>query len=37
VVIVVTHDDAFADAAADEKVVLERGAVKDATAGAVVA
>lgn len=34
IVVVVTHDDAFANAAADERVVLERGAVKEASAGA---
>ena len=34
VVIVVTHDDAFASSAADEKIVLERGSVKEASPGA---
>lgn len=37
VVIVVTHDDAFATAAADERIVLERGAIKESTAGVRVA
>jgi heme exporter protein A len=34
IVVVVTHDDAFAAAAGDERVVLERGAIKEATDGA---
>jgi heme exporter protein A len=33
IVIVVTHDEAFAGAIADEKLVLERGEVKDASGG----
>lgn len=37
VVIVVTHDDAFATAAADERIVLERGAIKESTASVRVA
>lgn len=34
IVVVVTHDDTFASAAADERIVLERGVIKEATAGA---
>jgi len=33
VVIVVTHDDAFAKAVADERLLLERGEVKEASKG----
>jgi heme exporter protein A len=33
VVVLVTHDEGFADAVADERVLLERGEVKSASAG----
>ncbi|MFO0734455.1 MAG: ABC transporter ATP-binding protein [Labilithrix sp.] len=34
IVVVVTHDDAFAESAANERILLDRGAVKEATSGA---
>ncbi|HVH42338.1 MAG TPA: ABC transporter ATP-binding protein [Labilithrix sp.] len=34
VVVVVTHDETFAEAIGDERLLLERGEVKDASAGA---